>query len=734
MSHRIAFFRWVNTRFERRLMRRSALALALALALGVLGGVYGAHQRGERNRARLDSATEQLEFLTDGEPADDTRRAAIAWGYAERMRLGLESPFRLVDAAAHDARLPEAERRTVSWALLARIVEGQSHYVDPAVFDHVGPSRGGIAPAGERHLAVIDGAIGAADNPRAAELAIRIAYTLAATERLVDASAPLLAAEAAALAADREIARREAIALIRGTSGRDPIESLRRRREQRAFYVERPVLLALDDDVAHAAIALIPPLVESIRSLLPGNPPPADTAPDEQAQRYAGELAAAGAAMPPSSALAVTVQRYVPLVQGRANGVDAAQLKRSHNPEMLVSAVSVADTGRRTRRIVGRLLMAAAVAQRSSAQDNVALPTDSAVAPATVAIATGVAAISFDGDVPVAWRSHLLRSFADGVRDLRRVLPTLSLALVQVRFRMTAPADSALAMHDPRTRTLHLPAVTGGGTLLHEIAHELDRQSAQQEGLPGYRSDLAVRTGVTSRQPSTARVAASLRALTEDVTNLPRLSKSTERPAEIFATQVDWFVAQALAREGRSNGFLSGVQDELLTGHVVHPDRLRSSGRSRSLLGALEGMTTVSSRARAEQHPTVETLLRWSLSGPIDRRAAGDIVRAPGLSWMGSLATDGNCLVDDAHAALVKLAAESRARGWLRQRARWIAEEERPPWARAMLGQAPWDVTSADSRIAELRDHVLLQLASDVDLPAGLPAYAAPTAARARCG
>jgi hypothetical protein len=41
------------------------------------------------------------------------------------------------------------------------------------------------------------------------------------------------------------------------------------------------------------------------------------------------------------------------------------------------------------------------------------------------------------------------------------------------------------------------------------------------------------------------------------------------RPAEVFARTVDWFVSVALAREGRVNGYLSAVQDEVLSGHVA---------------------------------------------------------------------------------------------------------------------------------------------------------------------
>src|SRR5205085_8271822 len=123
----------------------------------------------------------------------------------------------------------------------------------------------------------------------------------------------------------------------------------------------------------------------------------------------------------------------------------------------------------------------------------------------------------------------------------------------------------------------------------------------------------------------------------------------------------------------------------------VHPERLRGT---RSLITALEGMTEVAPWATAEPVPTAQTLLRWSLSAPIDRRVAAGIAQgsAPlldGPTLVGLMPA--NCArVSDPRAALMRMAAESRARGWLRLRARWTPDAQRPGWARAALGQAPW--------------------------------------------
>jgi hypothetical protein len=743
MSRLILMVRWALAQTRRRPIRRGALALALSAGTAITAATFIGDEREAQTRARLENAAEELDALTDGGPSDDLRRAAVAWGYSERLRLGLESPFRLIEAAAGDVRLSAEERRTVSWALLAHVIRGETHDIEPAALDLIGPQERGRSVVGEQHLELMTAAIVGADNPRAAELALRLSYTLAAAERILDGAAPSIAAEAAAMIADREIARREGLAIVRASGSMDPIVALNRRRARRGLYVERPVMLAPDAEIERDAIAMAAALLDSIRALRPlefeDHLAPES---DAEGRRLAAELQRVAARVPPAAPLAVTVQRYLPVLRAYVSTLDHGALRKVINPEMLVATLRPANMSRAQRRIVGRLVLAAGVSMRSLAQEEVRFAPDSGISTATAAAAIGAASIDFDQDVPLYWQPYLLRSLTRGVDDLRRVLPALRLGAVHVRFRMTSPADSALAMHDPRTRTLHLPVTTAGGTLLHELAHELDRQSAQQEGLAGYRSDVEARgAGPRTRAGAAAggRVAASLRALTEDVASITRESgtrTASERPAEIFATRVDWFVAQALARRGISNGFLTGVQDELLTGHVVHPERLRSSGRSRSLQDALEGMTVIAMRDRTDGPPTAWSLLRWSLGGPVDRRAAAEILRTATSPWDPSpLATGKRCaeIDPDGPAALIRLAADARARGWLRQRARWMSDAERPRWAHAMLGQAPWDGEAAEQRIAALRDHILTQLSSGVELPAGLGAYAAPIAAAARC-
>lgn len=696
----------------RRAARRALLALVLSVAMGVAYSWGTAAERTHHTTARLESAAERLDDLTDVSPADDVRRAAIAWGYAERLRLGLDSPLQLVEASARDPRLTPDERRTVAWGLLAHVLRGQTHQVDAATLDGLGPFAHRRSVPGELHLRFIERAILDADDPRSGELAVRYAYTLAAAERLVDGSAPVLAASVAALIADRELGRREALHLVRAAQGDDPIEKLRERRLRREIYVERPVLLSTAGVGEGAAIAATATLLSGLRAMR-DDTASAETAPplDERDLALAPRLYAAGAQLPPAAPLAVTIKRYGDVVRAQAPRVDADAFARTRNTEMLVAVTRLGATDRAHRRVLGRLLVASAVAMRSMAQRPVWFPGDSGPTLALVQANLGVASIEFDRDVPAVWHPYFLRELNDGIADLRRVLPGLNLGGIKVRWRMTSPADSALAMHDPRSRTLHLPVHLAGGALTHELAHDLDRQQALVHGHLGYRSDYVARTDArpAGRSPANGVVAASLRALAEEMAESGGAG-ATNRPAELFATRVDWFVAQSLASQGISNGFLSSVQDEVITGHVVHPDRLRTAGRSRALYTALSGMTPVAPFASQQPELSAHALMRWVLDAPLDEGVVTAITRGATVSTPTLLRTRFalSCESEEqSRWSLVWLAAEARARGILRNGARKTAEADRMGWERAALGQAPWSALAYDERVTRLRDYVL---------------------------
>src|SRR5262249_31002665 len=105
----------------------------------------------------------------------------IGLGYLERERLGLGGPFRLIDATLRDPRLSTFEQRRVAWALIEKLWRGDIYHIDAAVLDGMGPQHGSDpAATGEAHLGFIAHEIGNAQDPRVAELSVRLSYLIAA--------------------------------------------------------------------------------------------------------------------------------------------------------------------------------------------------------------------------------------------------------------------------------------------------------------------------------------------------------------------------------------------------------------------------------------------------------------------------------------------------------------------------------------------------------------------------
>ena len=162
-----------------------------------------------------------------------------------------------------------------------------------------------------------------------------------------------------------------------------------------------------------------------------------------------------------------------------------------------------------------------------------------------------------------------MRELRDGLRDMQEVFPALSVVGLNVAFGTTGLPDSALAMHDPRTRTLQLTINTSSGTVAHELAHDLDWQTSRRmfARAGGYSTDRAVRE-------LHGALATSVRGLGRVAVDAPGARQRfrrpvSDRPAELFARGVDWFTSSSFAARGRSNGFLSAVQDASLPGYAA---------------------------------------------------------------------------------------------------------------------------------------------------------------------
>ena len=677
---------------------------------------------------------------------------AVAAGYLERLRLGLGSPFRLIDYVLADPMLPDTLRHVVGYALLQRTLDGDAYHAPPAALAQAGATMAQLPlELAARHVALIDRVVAKASNPRGGELTVREAYRLASAAGSVGRRASWLGTQTAALARDRELARADVVRLL-ATARRnrmDPLGLIPVWRLERRFTVERPVMDALRPDVERAALDDVDEVVRELDSLavlerrFVGNLTGADSV---RVDRLSGEAArrlawvAAVRAAPPQAPITVAVTSTVRprFFTGAESLVTRTALTRfadrAVNEEALAAEYSLfqsRDTSRTGQPSLAVLW--AAVSMRAYGQERVWFPGDAGPAVVDLKSRFGLASVSFDADVPTVWRPYYLRMLGSALTDMQRVLPSFATRGLGVHFGESPIRDAALAMHDPATRTVYFPIGTSAGVIAHELAHDLDWQSARTRyGLRGtYSTDRAVRQ-------YRDRLAASMLELSDAGsgesslgTEGPRVMPSA-RPTEVFARNVDWFVSAALARDGRMNGYLSAAQDGVITGYgaVAAPEVAREGAQA--MIRALDEMTLVAPPTRAwfmETHgrgrtvPVAE-LTRRVLDVPLtggDRRvaqgprSATDWVAPSGeVSARTLVALSAGCredMLDDRLAAerarVLVEAADARARGMLARRARFGATSGRAPWqARALLGNS-WAPAYAERAQTELRDAIL---------------------------
>ncbi len=617
---------------------------------------------------------------------------ALALGYLERSRLGLGDPFRLADEALDDPRLDARMQPRVAWSLLGRLRRGDAYVVDPSVLDGSGPwSADGQGATGSAHLALIERAIATASDPRAGELAVRLAYQISASKGTITATSASVASEVAALLRDRAVATADLADLLAGAreDRQDVLAALETRRATRGFRVEQPLLTPLDGALQVEAMNAVPSLVRAIDTL------DRVAAPDRPVVSgsvigtwFAARLAVLGASRPPQSPVVVTL------------GAHAKTVLRATNDETL--AAEYALLGARddsSRRATAIPLLSAAVALRALAQSEPWFAGDPAPTPGDITAEFGVASVTFGHDVPGEWRPFYTRELRDALRDMQLALPAVRFNDLRVRFGAGVLPDSALAMHDPRTRTLDLSIMTSGGTLAHELAHDLDWQTARRlfASAGGYSTDRAMRE---QRGP----LARSVRGLAEarllrpvaGVTSPP----AADRPAELFARGTDWFVATSLALQGRSNGFLTAVEDATLSGYAAGAPAAVGSVGVTSLIAALEQMTYLPDTARAAfesqwADPKVidpVVVIRRVLQAPVPLRSIW-LGRASAISSLPAprqLCTADGSPQSIARERLLALAIDARARGVATRRAQYRAPGARGAWANGFLGIAPW--------------------------------------------
>ena len=608
----------------------------------------------------------------------------IELGYLERLRLGLGSPFRLVDEALHDPRLDSAARARTSRALLGRLHRGDAYVMDATPLDGAGPwTPDGHGATGAAHVALIDRAIRAASDPRAGELAVRLAYSIAAAAGTVSPPSVGMAAQTAALTRDRELALLDVRDLIAdaGEHHEDVMAALEARRAAHAFRVERPTLAPLPVQLQLEAMNAVPSLVRALDTLervWPASPLSGAATASLLDTHFAKRLGELGRARPPVAQVAVTLRT-------RAH----TALQATNEETLAASLALVGATSDSDDRADAIAALATAVAVRSMSQSEPWFPGDDGPAVSDLIAEFGLAGVTFTRNVPLDWRPYYTRELRGALVDLESVFPGASVDGLRVRFSGDALNDSALAMHDPKTRTLQVSIETSGGTVAHELAHDLDWQAARRlfASGGGYSTDRAMRErrGALASSMLGLAEARVLRSSPLGASPPGAPPAAMGRPTELLARGADWFVASALARRGRSNGFLSVIEDGTLTGYAAGvPAGLGLAG-ARSLVAALGEITYVpdSVRTRFESQwadpRTIDPLLlvRRVLETPITVRRGG--VPGPGMDAGSSILAATRpivCVADRsdetlARRNLVLLAVDARARGVAARRARY---------------------------------------------------------------
>jgi hypothetical protein len=734
-----------------RLRRRSLAAIAamvVAAAAIVVGlGGRGGVERGAGLVAGVAFVDSLIARTTTVErPQDVSFADAVALGYVERLRLGLGSPFRLAEYALRDPRLDSTTRRRVAAALVARTLGGRTYAIEPAALAGVGPASPPSpndpsetpAERGGRHLALIEGAVTGSRDPRVGELAVRLAYELAVAERTVDRGAVAVVAPVAALVRDRQSAISDARRLLRAArvERADPLALLVTWRRERQFAVERPATELIAEGLQVEAMARVPALLDSVRAIASDSPSHTARPGRVDGRRPMVPLALPGAAASrlaagsaryaaPQAPVVTAVRHHAPaLLAGsgapEGSGTRREFVDRAVNEESLAAEAARLASREGSAAAIARPVIAAAAALRTYAQEVPWFPGDPGPTNDELRREFGVSDVRFDAGVPSRWRPYYRRMLADGLRDLRRVLPALSLDGARVRFRSGPLGGATLAMHDPAARTIHLPIATSAGALAHEVAHDLDWQMGRRRyGRRGsYGTDIVVRE-------QRGRLAASLRGLTSANLIPPTAAKGARppddaRPAEVFARTLDWFVSVALAREGRVNGYLSAVQDEVLAGHVAVLPRDVGGWSAQALAEVLEEMTLVGAPLRewllAQWGPArvrrPHTLAREVIATPLMRR--GEPTLGGTDVWLRSealaLCATGADGAGRARAALAQLAAEARARGMLRARAQQYSNDASQAWMRSVLGVGPWSPEVGEDAVRRLAAVILSRL------------------------
>jgi hypothetical protein len=451
--------------------------------------------------------------------------------------------------------------------------------------------------------------------------------------------------------------------------------------------------------------------------------------------------------------VAVAAQRpelRVPWLTGEERAAWRRFLERARDEEGLVAEYAlllerVADAAT----AAGEAVLGAAVGLRTYAQERIWFPGFGGPTTRELEDRFGLAAVRFDDDVPPAWRPYYRGVLAESLGELQRVLPSLNVRGLSFHIGATRGGAATLALHDPHLRTIFLAPETGMGTLAHEVAHDLDWQVALRRfRVRGdYASDRAIRVWGDRLAGSVMRLTSA--TLRPPIPGDPTPVIHSQRPAEVFARSVDWFVLVSLAREGRSNGYLTSAQDAMLTGYgTVRPPELSGSA-GQALITILDEIAPVYPATREwflqsygpnralTPYDLVRRIVEPTESGAADPAAvelplkaaaegAAELLTGPGIAgevterfeglaearnaalaavdtWVCRVpATAGHDpRLGVARRQLVARAAEARARGFSLAYANALAGPRGRDWMARQLYGPPWPTAEIEPLMAE---------------------------------
>ena len=623
--------------------------------------------RGEPNAGLIDSLAARSRTARDG-----SVERAVALGYAERARLGLGNATRLADLATRDQRMSFSLRTRLADALMLEAERGRAPDVQALV-----------AASGE--LSGLSAVTRMVARDPAGLVQVRAALLLGASAHAIPRDRARLGIFVASLERDRVAAQHDATAL-RGEAqhhGADPLALLASRRAAGTLSSEQPEV------EGRATLSALGPMADVVDSLSV-NGPGATSAPLQMrlGEADAALLLESARRLPPQPAVVVTQRTWE--IAGAARSIDEIAARTPNEEAMVARWALGGELDARTVRFDLEL----ASALRPWAQEPAMLPGEAGPSSDSLRASWGLAAVRFDASIPERWRPWYRAQLDRSLRDFVRVFPDARFAGLTVNFRAHAISDSALALHDPRTRSLELPIATASGALAHELMHDLDWQLARRRSgsvASGYASDAGSASG--------GRLSAALRAAGVEPASAPLAGAVTQpraRPAEALARGGDWLVATVLARVGVSDAMLSGVQDALVLGHAGAVPGLGRGGTSLLVesvdaLAHLPRLTREVMLREASDRGAASPLLalRSALQRPIDRRSVNRILADSGL--LGPLMRGGHS--DDA--SPLALAAGARASGWMRAQASNAAWSQRSTWAHGVLGDSPWSSSAA---------------------------------------